>query len=244
MMSIITLARKGEKGDKPTQKYAPEEEEDTRKDGDWAHAKFQDRQEEYVEGEEQYSDDDPPPPPPRRKVQPAALQNSPSMSKGRKSNSPSSIKPEDVPLTPAFVHDKKSSQAEVVPRERFAPEPPHVVGGIRSASKWLQQATYHANGRGGTPYPTERQYLAMICEYEGVPKWWDPDGSGEPRTTIQKQLFKNWTWIKHTLSTAFTNARSNLKVETTRLFFALYGIKPLNQVRNWSNHHDAGCLGK
>lgn len=107
---------------------------------------------------------------------------------------------------------------------RFARERPRHEGGIRSAAKYLALATLHTNGRGAVPYPSERQYMGMIADYEEVPKWWDHTGAGEPTTTLQKQLLKNWPWIKATLAVTFTNTRARLKGEATRLFYTLYHV--------------------
>jgi hypothetical protein len=134
-------------------------------------------------------------------------------------------------LARGFLSPTTPAVSQVMSTERFAPEKAHVVGGTRSAAKWLHQATFYGNGKGGAPYPSEKQYLAMLCEYEDVPKWWGPDGIGEPTTVLQKQMFKHWGWSKQTISTAFTNARSNLKNETARLFFSIYGLKPVKQVK-------------
>lgn len=110
---------------------------------------------------------------------------------------------------------------------RFEKESPRTEGGIRTAAKYLVLATLHSNGRGATPYPTEKQYLGMICDYENVPRWWNAKGIGQPVTAAQKKLMKNWAWIKGCLSTTFTNNRARLKKETTRMFFLLYKIKQI-----------------
>lgn len=110
---------------------------------------------------------------------------------------------------------------------RFERESPRTEGGVRTAAKYLVLATLHSNGKGATPYPSEKQYMGMIADYEGVPRWWDSSGRVEPTSLIQKKLLKNWPWIKACLSTTFTNTRARLKKETTRMFFTLYKIKQI-----------------
>jgi hypothetical protein len=132
-----------------------------------------------------------------------------------------------TPVTPASRDDCGSPALTGDADGRFEKESPRTEGGVRTAAKYLVLATLHSNGKGATPYPTEKQYLGMICEYEKVPKWWNNKGVGQPVTATQKKLLKNWAWIKACLSTTFTNTRARLKREATRMFFLLYKVKKI-----------------
>lgn len=188
--------------------------------------------EEYLQEEEEEEDDDDEGEEEVEEEEEA--ENPPNQSAGPKSKksglTPRSLKAQQEEargLSPSF------GQASNGPAlgERFAQEGPRVEGGIRSAAKWLAHATLYSNGRGATPYPTEKQYLAMICDYEGVDQWWDATGAGEPKTALQTRLYREWSkWIKSCVSVTFTNTRARVKKETMRLFFLLYRIKQV-QVR-------------
>lgn len=134
--------------------------------------------------------------------------------------------PQDLPAaSPKDLPAATPKDLPSIPADRFSKELPRTEGGIRTAAKYLALATLYSNGKGAVPYPSERQYMAMIADSEKVPRWWDANGDGEPVTAEQKQLQKNWPWIKSMLAVTFTNTRAKLKKEATRLFFALYHIK-------------------